>query len=299
MSGTRLFNFRQGDRSEYLALYLLSGLGLVTQIPRQEDIGFDFVCSIADQEFGRLTFNHQYLVSVKSKSSPNIDLAPPEGKENDVPHHIDWFFRLEVPLILCVVDKDVGSIAFYSTLPSWFIYYENRDCRSLSLVPRLSEETGSDVGRPKKGALIGKAADMYHYDVDLGHPFAVFSHDDLANGARLKTIKERLRLALRFANLSILHARIGVPNFYWFAETKPDCSKFTPAFFFRELPHDSGIQNRVFSEIAPTLVSLAMHYKEQANADLLTSVGKLLKLAPPNSIPDLVKDHLPEIFANP
>lgn len=39
-TGTRFHNFREGDRSEYLAVYLLSRLGLVTQVPRQEDIGF-------------------------------------------------------------------------------------------------------------------------------------------------------------------------------------------------------------------------------------------------------------------
>lgn len=64
MSGARLFSFREGDRSEYLAQYLLSGLGLVTPVPRQEDIGFDFVCSIADEQVGVLTFNQQYLVSI-------------------------------------------------------------------------------------------------------------------------------------------------------------------------------------------------------------------------------------------
>lgn len=30
MSGIRLYSFSEGDRSEYLANYLLSGLGLVT-----------------------------------------------------------------------------------------------------------------------------------------------------------------------------------------------------------------------------------------------------------------------------
>jgi hypothetical protein len=44
MSGVRLYNRLQGDRSEYLAVYILSALGLVTQAPRQEDIGFDLVC---------------------------------------------------------------------------------------------------------------------------------------------------------------------------------------------------------------------------------------------------------------
>jgi len=72
MSGTRLYNFREGDRSEYLANYLLSGLGLVTVVPRQEDIGFDFYCQLADQEKGNLTFGYPFIVQIKSNSQDEI-----------------------------------------------------------------------------------------------------------------------------------------------------------------------------------------------------------------------------------
>ena len=44
MVGTLLDSFRGGTRSEYLAHYLLSTLGVVVQVPRQEDIGADFHC---------------------------------------------------------------------------------------------------------------------------------------------------------------------------------------------------------------------------------------------------------------
>src|SRR5206468_1915967 len=83
MSGTRSSNFRSGDRSEYLTVYLLSALGLVTEVPRQEDIGFDLVCNLAEQESGILSFRHHHAVSVKSASKPRVVLDPPESKEKD------------------------------------------------------------------------------------------------------------------------------------------------------------------------------------------------------------------------
>lgn len=82
-SPTKLHNPREGDRSEYLAVYLLSRLGLVTQVPRQEDIGIDLFCSLADQESGTLTFGHQFAVSVKSASLPQIILEPPPSEANN------------------------------------------------------------------------------------------------------------------------------------------------------------------------------------------------------------------------
>jgi hypothetical protein len=296
MPGSRLFNFREGDRSEYLALYLLSGLGLVTQIPRQEDIGFDLVCSIADQESGRLTFNHQYLVSLKSKSFPIIELTPPESGKTHPPDYIDWVFRLDIPFILGVVDKDNCSISLYSTLPIWFIRYENPDCRSISLIPRINAGIEGDVSRPQKKNALPRDANIFHYDVDLGYPITTLSEKDLRDAGKLKNIKQRLRMALRFAELTILQKRIGVHNFYWFAQTSHDGSEFRPAFYYKDLPDDVGIQNKVFGEIAPTLVSLAMYYKTKKNGELLETVGKLLKLAPQDAVPDMVKQHLKEIY---
>jgi hypothetical protein len=168
---SRLHNYREGDRSEYLAVYLLSALGLVTQVPRQEDIGFDLVCSVADQETGRLTFNHQFLVSLKSRSSPNIVLKPDKGNErNSI--HIQWLYRLELPFFLGVVDKKQNELALYSTLPIWFIPYGGhfRSCGTLRLRPRLSSRNTADVGAPRAIPGVRDKWGRSEWLVDLGHP---------------------------------------------------------------------------------------------------------------------------------
>ena len=101
MSGVRSFSFREGDRSEYLAQFFLSAMGLCTAIPRQEDIGFDFSCSVADQEAGVLTFGYPYLISIKSISSPSIEIDPTATaiQANDR-RHVSWLFRQDQPVLL-------------------------------------------------------------------------------------------------------------------------------------------------------------------------------------------------------
>jgi hypothetical protein len=47
MPGSIWFPFRRGDRSEYHALHILSALGIAFYVPRTEDIGVDFYCSLA------------------------------------------------------------------------------------------------------------------------------------------------------------------------------------------------------------------------------------------------------------
>jgi hypothetical protein len=46
MPGARLRGFRLGDRAELLVQHLLTGLAYTTPVPRQEDIGIDFLCSL-------------------------------------------------------------------------------------------------------------------------------------------------------------------------------------------------------------------------------------------------------------
>src|SRR5947208_2597136 len=131
MSGKRVFSWREGDRSEYLAHFLLSAIGLVTPIPRQEDIGVDFYCSLADQEKGVLTFGFPFIVQTKAIGTPVVEIRPPDDYQHQqrvILDHISWLFRQELPLFLALVDKEDISIRLYSLSPLWFIYYDNENC---------------------------------------------------------------------------------------------------------------------------------------------------------------------------
>ena len=159
MSGVRLHNPRQGDRSEYLAVYMLSALGLVTQVPRQEDIGIDLICNLAEQESGIVGFRHHFAVSVKSASTPRAVFVPADSKKDDPKYtdHFNWLFHLELPLMLAVIDKEKQELALYSTLPAWFLFHERLgDCGVIELVPR-TQVNGSNPGvdRLTRGFMIG------------------------------------------------------------------------------------------------------------------------------------------------
>ncbi len=291
MSGTRLFNFRQGDRSEYLATYFFSAIGLVTPVPRQEDIGFDLVCSIADQETGNLTFNNQFLVSVKSLSSPNIELHPTDNPNESLPH-LSWLYRQELPLLLALIDKDNQEVRVYSTLPVWFLYFEGKPCGSMSLIPRIDPEFTDDVSRPRQeehelSTIPGK----YHFNVDLGHPIVRATINDISDTDKLKVIKDQLRYGVNIARSTITHAQLGIPYFYWFHKTYPDGSKPNSAFITYAIQSDR--QN--FQYTAPALISMAMHYKFISDQAKLEAIVQLLKSFPPKTIPEPVKELIPEL----
>ncbi len=108
MPGGRSRPFRLGDRSELLAQHLLSGIAFTTPVPRQEDVGLDFLCSLVTtyETANLLKAGPSFSVQVKSSTSPI---------EYRKPHELEWIRTQENPMFVCVADREAGAIDVYST----------------------------------------------------------------------------------------------------------------------------------------------------------------------------------------
>ena len=69
MPGGRARSFRLGDRSELLVEYLLAGIAFTTRVPRQEDIGIDFMCSLITGSHAASLLKPGPSFSVQAKST--------------------------------------------------------------------------------------------------------------------------------------------------------------------------------------------------------------------------------------
>jgi len=226
-TGTRHADFRQGDRSEYLAVYILPAVGLVTQVPRQEDIGFDLVCNLSEnnQYSDLLSFQYHYAVSVKSASKSKAILAPPKSLQSDKNYtgHFDWLFNFELPLMLAVVNKNKQTLSLYSTLPAWFLYYLNRnEIGIIELVPRMNMKGPNPaVDKPKAIGPDDKAGGRIRFQVDLGFPIAVISVADLQKADLLEEKKLVIQRAIELGAASARFAQTHTPFFWWIIKTHP------------------------------------------------------------------------------
>ena len=299
MSGRRLRNPRQGDRSEYLATFLLSALGLTTNVPRQEDIGFDFHCSLADQEQGLLTFGFPFLVQVKSAGDPVFEILPgkkykPDGRR--MPDHLAWLLRQELPLYLGLVDKAEMAIQLYSLAPFWFILYHSPDCAGVRFIPRVKGIPNTHIGYPVKKERVTKKPLTFIYDIDIGFPIAAFSARDTQNDARMADEKARLRHCIDFEMRNVVFFRAALPHFYWFAETDRSKGGPIPAFFYNEVEKAPQRLQLVYSFLGPALIPLAQRYQTDGDVAALAALKVLFKKVPAGIIPLQVKAALPEVF---
>ena len=108
MPGSRSRTFRLGDRSELLVQNLLTGIAFTTPVPRQEDIGIDFMCSLITG-YGKgslLKAGSVFSVQAKSNTDPVV---------YDKPHEVEWITHQENPLLICVADRNAGAMDVYST----------------------------------------------------------------------------------------------------------------------------------------------------------------------------------------
>lgn len=127
--------FREGNRSEYLAQYFLSALGVSSPVPRQEDIGIDFYCALAKEDGDRLTFHSPFAVQVGSLDAKSFAYGGMDRKGRWRKEQLDWLFSQELPLFLATVDKETSSFRLYSTSPLWLIRYGNGDVTEVCLIP--------------------------------------------------------------------------------------------------------------------------------------------------------------------
>ena len=290
---------REGDRSEYYAQVLLSALGLCSPIPRQEDIGFDFLCSLADQDSKILTFGWPHMVSVKSASYPTIPLFPSKTDiEGNSQSHILWLYRQHLPVFLAVVDKSTYSLNLHSLLPVWFLCYEGGiRCGSLELKPRDPSEQGGGIDRPKDCGERDDWKGMHHFEIDLGHPIVRLDPECIADKERMTIIRHKIRLACNLWNINDRHNQMGIPFFTWLCDVAQDGSAMKAGWFHQQVGPCPEFQSRVLDELTPSLVSLALNGKSSGDDSLLGAIGILMRRANRNAVPREIMDALPEIFS--
>ncbi|MCU1271099.1 MAG: hypothetical protein JWN74_2393 [Acidobacteriaceae bacterium] len=207
MPGARLRSFRLGDRSELLVQHLLTGLAFTTPVPRQEDIGFDFLCSLIGQTKGSglLRAGPFFTVQAKSKGTEEILY--------EQPHQVDWITQQENPMLICIADRDTTSMDIYSTwnLLCGVLAGHTVTRAATKIILRLDQT--SDKWPHVRDLQDGTQ------EILLGSPIAHVTHDDIVDEDRTKEVAAVLAAWILFDRLNIVNSRAGLhwvvaPRFY-------------------------------------------------------------------------------------
>ena len=126
MPGTYALNFKEGSRSEILADYLFSQWGAVTPVRRQDDVGTDLFCTLADRIGQRAVVRDYFTVQVKSDTDPWVL----KDKEEAI-----WLVEYPTPLFLACVEKKKGQVSVYHVMPRFYLWALGESPSRLELQP--------------------------------------------------------------------------------------------------------------------------------------------------------------------
>ncbi len=301
MPGSLWFPFRQGNRSEYLALYILSALGVVVKVPKEEDIGADFYCSLAHMEGNRMTFHLPFLIQTKSISESTISYGGPDKKEQWKKEEVTWLFGQELPLLVGLVDKENSILKLYATSNMWAAYYSSGNVGELVLQPDVPSKQGESVSMPKSSIVSGwpqGIGDGKRWEVPLGPPLVSISVDDLENKEKLNEFRRILSFPLWLEQENITYRRLKVHYSKWplLINTNILEDKFGfGVFAVANLTPGTNTDEQIRA-LAPIITTLAMNYKAQNRLAELEHFREIVKLIPDGHELNLLREHVPDLF---
>jgi len=131
MPGARAYGFRIGDNAELLSEFVISRLAFTSKVPRTEDVGHDFLCSLAEREENMLKAGPFFTVQAKSNIDPMVFQKQYER---------EWITNQENPFFLCVANRRSLSVEFYSTW-SLLIGILHKSAKKIVLIPGTESDT--------------------------------------------------------------------------------------------------------------------------------------------------------------
>jgi len=177
MPGARLASFRLGDRSEVLIENLLTGFAFTTRVPRQEDVGIDFLCSLITGNYKDDLLRAGAFFAVQARSSA-------EKLIYEKPYELEWIGNQENPLLLCIADRKKMAMDVYSTwnllcgvLGGW---RGEAPPTRITLCPGETGKEWPGIRNNPDGS----------QDILLGKPIIRITYADLTNKQRTQEIAE-------------------------------------------------------------------------------------------------------------
>lgn len=233
----RVFSFRQGDRSEYLAQYIISSIAISVPVPRQEDVGSDFHCSLLRRVGDNLQPYLPFNIQIKSDSADlrNNGIAFGGLTQSGVwrRHEIDSLCQADTPYLIGVVDKEDQRLDLFSTISRYFVrvnWSGKGAPRKVQLIPYSPEGEGH-LGN---GDVIEvdpiEGMPSFEWRIPIGQPIVRIPISESEDPDRCEAIKQVLEPYLRMDQENGVLTRVGLGHFNWPLVIRPN-----------NIPHEVGV----------------------------------------------------------
>ena len=218
----RQFSYRQGDRAEYLAQYILSAIAIAVPVPRQEDVGTDFHCSLLRRDGNNLRPTLPFNIQIKSAADKILKDGIRFGGETDAgkwrKHEIDLLCQTDTPFLIGLVDLDKQSLDVFSTITRYFVLSNWQGTglpREVALMP-YDPLGDSHLGAGTQEEIAVKEGIPYKlWKLTLGQPVVSISIGESEDVEKCEAIKSLLEPFIRMDQENAVCFRVGLGYFDW------------------------------------------------------------------------------------
>jgi len=296
MPGSLWSPFREGNRSEYLAQYFLSALGVSVNVPHPEDIGIDFYCALAQESGKRLTFHSPFAVQVGSYGTKEFCYGGYTDEGVWRKEQLDWLFSQDLPVFICTIGKENLSFQLYSTSAMWPMRYEYGDVSEVQLVPDATHDLFKE-SREEVPAYAGKGGDGCIHRIPLGPPIVALRIEDL-KGDLVNKARLALGKAAQAEMLNLTYRRLNAHFAQWLLDvvSNDDSGARKLGYFYAWNSEPGRNTPEQLKALAPIVVALAHNLKWQKRYEELALLRGIFELIPKDYLPEFLKENIPEVF---
>jgi len=271
----------KGNVYEILADFLLTILGSANPQRRQFDEGYDFYCSLSDEENGLLTFDFPFTIQIKSGAKFEMKYGKQVSKWKI--QDISWLYNHATPFFVGFINKTDKTLSIYDTTGIWYLYGQRTlNCSRIIFKPSKKPD-GERRELPKKSKLKnwqdGKG-DGYKYEIDLGNPLVTISTEDIDKPDTIKQKQSVLKQIISIERENITNRNLGI---YCFKEIKQNTTNKTENIEWGIQilgNYDEMYISRIYESISYGLISLTLNLNAHDRPTEVAAIKEVLKNIP-------------------
>jgi hypothetical protein len=299
----RYFPYRQGDRAEYLAQYILSSLAITVPVPRQEDVGIDFHCSLLRRSgknlFPTIPFNVQIKSAGTKIKRDGIRFGGVTKKGMWKKHQIDHLCQTDTPFLIGLVDLKKLKLDVFSTITRYFVLSNWKRTgipREVALLPYVPTGDGH-LGDGSQEDLADKAGmPKTLWKLPLGQPIVSITIAESEKPKRCEEIKTLLEPYLRMDQENAVCFRSGLGYFDWPLIIRPGQSLKDFAAGMTSPAADAPAVQKQLLTLSRIVASLLTSYRLSGKKQEILAWGPVLPQLPIAQSPEFVRNSIQLAF---
>lgn len=295
---THWFSFRQGDRSEYLAQYMLSSLGLAVKVPREEDVGIDFHCTLARMYGQRISYFAPFNVQVKSSTVSSISYGGIDNKGNWKEDSVRWLLNQRTPFFIAIVDKNTGKLDLFSTATRWFAVHGALIPCQITLKP-YTPGIGEHIGNGTKSPIEvtpQNGMEPISWELPLGQPILSMNFDDAENQSFLLTNREQLKDYIYLDANNAVKCDSGLLHFQWPLVIKTNDTLMQYGISFAWPSEETQKTHQQLRALTPLIATLSKTFQQAREPEKARRLASLIDMLPDDPDLSLAKDMINKIL---